>query len=272
MERIKQAIDKVRRQSADAKSPRATRPIMPRRTFQAMAGAEPIRYSQTKIVAVDAAHLERHRIVAYNKNDPMSATFDLLRTQVLRRMEEKGWRTLAVTSPVPGPGKTVVAVNLAMSIAHQTEKTAVLVDFDLRKPRVAEYLGLKVQTSLNDVFAGEAELHEAFYNPELPRLVVLPTVRPVPKPAELLASHAVESLIVELRERYDDRIVLFDLPPVLNADDVMAVAPHIDCVLLVVGNGECTKADIQESLRHLPGINLLGVVLNKAEVSRNRYY
>ena len=86
-------------------------------------------YVNTKVVPLRAEHLERHRIVAYNKNSNMNGPIDLLRTQVLRTMDENGWRTLAITSPTPEAGKTVLAINLAMSIAHHTTKTALLVDW-----------------------------------------------------------------------------------------------------------------------------------------------
>ena len=140
---------------------------------------ETLNYAQTMVVPLRADHLERHRIVAYDKNSKSAWAFDLLRTQVLKAMEENGWRTLAITSPTPEAGKTVVAINLAMSIAHHTTKTALLVDFDLRRPKVAAYLGLAPEKWLNQVLAGECDLQEALINPGLPRLVVLPTQRPV---------------------------------------------------------------------------------------------
>jgi Mrp family chromosome partitioning ATPase len=83
----------------------------------------------------------------------------------------------------------------------------------------------------------------------------------------------VKNLIENLRDRYKERVVIFDLPPLLNVDDAIAVLPQIDCVLMVVGNGMVTKHDMDESLRHLHTTNLLGVILNKAEVQqRNNYY
>ena len=192
--------------------------------------------------------------------------------QVLQKMEENGWRTLAVISPVPECGKTVVAINLAISIAHYTSKTAMLVDFDLRRPRVGAYLGIPPEKSLNDVLSGEAELSEAFVNPGMPKLVVVPTSKPVQKSAEILSSKKVSDLIKDLRDRYQERIVIFDLSPMLNSDDAISVLPQIDCVLVVVGNGMVTPAEMAESMHHLNSANLLGVVLNKAQVQPRKYY
>ncbi|NWG87696.1 MAG: CpsD/CapB family tyrosine-protein kinase [Hydrogenophilaceae bacterium] len=231
-----------------------------------------VSYSQTRVVQLNPGHLERHRIVAHDKADPGSRAFDLLRTQVLHKMEEKGWRTLAVTSPSAGAGKTVVAINLAMSIAHQTQKTAMLVDFDLRKPKLGAYMGLPAGISLNEVLDGSATLPDVLVNPGLPRLVLLPTERPVPNPSETLFSRRVANLVADLRERYESRIVIFDLPPLLNTDDAIAVLPQIDCVLLVVGDGMSPNVDVEESLRMIPQEKLLGVVLNKAEEMPRVYY
>jgi len=235
-------------------------------------GLNALSYVQTKVVPLRPDHLERNRIVAYNKNSRMSGAFDLLRTQVLKIMEENGWRTLAITSPTPEAGKTVLAINLAMSIAHHTTKTALLVDFDLRRPKVGEYLGLPMDKSLNELLADEAELQEVLVNPTLPRFVVLPTREPIPLSTEVLSSPAVSYLIADLRERYNSRIVIFDLPPLLSSDDVINVLPRFDCVLLVVANGLNSRKEIEESLHHLGTANLVGTVLNKAEPENRSYY
>ncbi len=228
-------------------------------------------YVQTRVVPLRAEHLERHRIVAYNKNSNMGWAFDLLRTQVLKAMEENGWRTLAITSPTPEAGKSVLAINLAMSIAHHTTKTALLVDFDLRCPKVGNYLGLPMEKSLNELLTNEAELQEVLVNPTLPRFVVLPTREPVPLSTEVLSSAAVGELIMDLRDRYSSRVVIFDLPPVLSSDDVITILPKFDCVLLVVANGMNTKKEIEESLHHLGRANLIGTVLNKSGPAKRPY-
>lgn len=155
------------------------------------AGLNALSYVQTKVVPLRPDHLERNRIVAYNKNSNMGGAFDLLRTQVLKVMEENGWRTLAITSPTPEAGKTVLAINLAMSIAHHTTKTALLVDFDLRRPMVGACLGLPMEKSLNELLDNEAELQEVLVNPTLPRFVVLPTREPIPLSTEVLDRKSV---------------------------------------------------------------------------------
>ncbi|HEX8988527.1 MAG TPA: CpsD/CapB family tyrosine-protein kinase [Rhodocyclaceae bacterium] len=269
MERIKQAIEKAKQQSPDAFATDA-RPAAPANDQPAEIGE--LQYERTKVVRLDAGHLERNRIVAFDKNAPTHWAFDLLRTQVLKKMEENGWRTLAITSPTPEAGKSVVSINLAMSIAHYTTRTALLVDFDLRRPRVGAYLGLPMEKSLNDVLSGEAEVQDAMVNPSLPRLVVLPTRKPLRHSAETLSSPKVANLIADLRSRYESRVIIFDLPPLLACDDAMAVLPKMDCVLLVVGNGMSTQPEIEEAMHHLEKSNVIGTVLNKAHAEPRPYY
>ena len=209
---------------------------------------------------------------ALNKHDPASWAFDSLRTQVLQKMEENNWRTIAVVSPTPASGKTVVSINLAISISHKPNKTVMLVDFDFRKPRVAKYLGIKTKKSINDYISGEAELKDIIVNPGIPRLTILPTNFSVARSAEMLSTTKIQELVSELKNRYNSRVVIFDLPPLLNADDAMVLLPQVDCVLFVVGDGQHSQSEIVDSMRLLAKSNILGVVLNRAEVENRAYY
>ena len=286
MERIKLAIEKAK--AAEVDSGRHDVPLLRKvssREGRAGEADSPLplqeptsdlgsmQYSQTAVVALDPAHLERHKIISHEKSHPASWAFDVLRTQLLQKMDENGWKTLAITSPSVESGKSVIAINLAMSIAQQTNRTALLVDFDLRRPSVARYLGLSRPLSLNDFLDGRVGIAEALVNPGVERFVVLPTNRPVAGASEMLSSARIGNLIRDLRERYSDRIVIFDLPPVLAADDVMTVMPRMDCVLMVVGSGASTQSEVEEAMNRLSKANLLGVVLNKDESPvQNAYY
>lgn len=278
MERIKQAIEKVKNQQpGEAAQFGLTQPKKRRTTFvadsqQPADALGEVSYNQTRVVKLQLEHLEKNRIIAFNKSDQKSMVFDLLRTQVLQKMEENGWRTLAITSPTPEAGKTVVSINLAISIAQQTNKSAMLVDFDLRRPKIGSYLGISMERSLNDLLDGTAELPDVLVNPEIPRLVVLPTKRAVKNSTEILSSNKIADMIKDMRERFESRIIIFDLPPLLVTDDAIAVLPQIDCVLLVVANGMSSKREIEDSLHHLSAANLIGTVLNKAEIEQGAYY
>lgn len=274
MERIKQAVEKDKklhpRNSGRPEQPFQSR--VPHAAEAQQQELEDINYKQTRVIKLEMEHLGKNRIFAFSKNNAMSMNIDLLRTQVLQKMKENGWRTLAITSPTPEAGKTVVAINLAMSIAQQTDKTAMLVDFDLRRPKIGAYLGIPMEKSLNDLLDGTAELPDILINPDMPRLVVLATKKPVSKSSETLSSKKISGLISDLRERYESRIIIFDLPPVLVIDDALALLPQIDCVLMVVASGMSTKREIEDSLRHLPAAKLIGTVFNKAEAKPTDHY
>ena len=279
MEKIKLAIEKAKLENAQAKilsnvnlEPLVDEPVASMDASQTENEIDKILYKNTSVVKLDQACLEKHRIVSHAKNNLYTNIFDSLRTQVLLKMEENNWRTLAVVSPTPASGKTFVAINLAISIAHQPQKTAILVDLDLRRPKVATYLGLHAEKSMNDYLQGNAQLKDVIISPSIPRLVVIPTMRPVAKSAEILSSNKVVNLIQDLRDRYDSRIVIFDAPPVLNSDDAMVLIPQVDCFLLVIANGMSSKSEIEETMYHLPQEKLLGVVLNKADVEARDYY
>jgi capsular exopolysaccharide synthesis family protein len=231
-----------------------------------------IQYAPNSIIKLDAKHLEQKRVISNLSHNANASIFNSLRTQVLHKMEENNWQTIAVVSPTPESGKTFVSINLAMAIARQPQKTALLVDFDLHKPKVADYLGINVQKSMNEYFQEEAEIEDILVNPAIQGFTVLPTMQAIERSTEILSSNRIKSLINKLKNRYESRIVVFDLPPLLNVDDAMVLMPHLDCILLVVANGVSTQSELEETMHLLPREKLLGVVYNKADEEQKPYY
>ena len=274
MEKIKKAIEASKLNKSTTMPAKVEDAVVSNKpAVRASSNSSDIVYEQTRVVKLDPEHLAKNRIVSFNKNDHLSLGFDILRTQVISKMQENGWRTMAVTSPTQGCGKTVVSINLAMSIAHHTDTTTMLVDFDLRRPSVKKYLGLSSGPSLNDVLSGDATVAEALVNPELDRFVVLPTAMPVKHSSEVLSSQKVSNLIQEIRDRYAERIVIFDLTPMLATDDAMIMLQQVDCVLVVVGNGMVSNEQMTETMRYINPDKLVGTVLNKSESKQsNGYY
>ncbi len=270
MEKIKEALAKAKTATQFVESKPKARNLAHKATL--MSDVEDIEYLNTPVINLNPSHLEKNRIITYNQDDPFSIVFDLLRTQVLRIMEENNWHSIAIVSPTPESGKTFTAINLAISIANQPAKTVMLVDFDLRRPRVASYLGLKISKSLNDYIEGSATIEDIIVNPGIPKLVVLPTVKSVKKSAEIIGSDKIRNLIDDISTRYQSRVIIFDLPPMLSSDDAIAMLPMVDCVLVVVGNGLSSQAEIEDTLYHIPKEKLLGIVMNKAEVEPRAYY
>lgn len=224
-------------------------------------------------VGLDAAYLQANRVIAHGVTNPLSRPFDMLRTQVTQAMEEKGSKILAITSPTPGCGKTLIAANLALSIARHPEKSILLVDLDLRKPRVATSFGLPSRPGLLDVLDGTMRLNDAISEACIgnQRMLVLPT-DPTHGSSDIMASRIMAGLFQDLRREFVNTTIIVDLPPILASDDVIAVLPQIDCILLVTAVGVTKVADIDESSKHLRSTDVVRVVVNKTAEPTSSYY
>jgi Mrp family chromosome partitioning ATPase len=266
MDRIQKALDL-------AQSERSQRPPQPRleRVSAARGGVTPppdldaIIYTRTRVFQPSPEILEANRILNPACSDAAASAFRLLRTQVLQRMNANAWRSVAVFSPSARDGKTTTAINLAVSLASDRQHTVLLVDFDLRNSSLAARLGLVPEQGSDDALSGRSPLADCLYHPEgFERLVVLPARGSLPNSSEILAGPASRRLVAELRGRYPDRIIVYDLPPVLAADDALAFAPLVDCGLVVAAEAKTRRADLVRTIELINKTPLLGTVLNRA--------
>lgn len=225
-----------------------------------------INYTQTRKVGLYPGWLRQNRIITGEANDEYARAYKVLRTQVSQRMRSQGWRTLAVTSPGPGEGKTLTAINLSISLALEANQTVLLVDADLCRPSVHTYFGFEVEQGLRDYLQDGAPIERILVHPEIRRLVVLPGGAPLVNSSEMLSSPVMLRLVQEVKRRYPSRLVVFDLPAVLATDDVLAFAPYLDAALLVVEDAKTSREDVARAAELLQAANhnLLGTVLNKS--------
>ncbi len=171
-------------------------------------------------------------------------------------------RTVLVTSTFPGEGKSFVASNLAASIAFGIDEHVLLVDCDLRQPQIHQYFGYAPGQGLSDYLTGRREIPDLLIKTDIPKLSILSAGTPPGNPAELLASHRMETFIEEVRNRYNDRYVVLDATPTQFTAEASVLARHVDGVLLVVMAGKTPRQAVQEGLNILPRERLLGVVFN----------
>jgi len=219
----------------------------------------------TKVFTAPADVLERNRIIHPGSNTAAAAAFRMLRTQVLQRMERNGWHSLAMLSPGPNDGKTTTAINLAISIANDHRHTALLVDFDFKRPTLASRLGLAPERGSDDLLRGTANVEDCLYHPDtFDRLVVLPAREPMSHSSEILAGPRCRAIVKEISARYADRIVIYDLPPVLHADDALAFTPLVECGLVVVAESHTRRNDLARTIELLHKTPIVGTVLNRA--------
>ena len=219
-------------------------------------------HRRTRLVPRNDAALIANRVLTGDADDPSTRAIKRLRTHVLQHMRSRDQRTLSLTTPRSGGGTTYTTVNLAISLARELEHHVCLVDLNWQRPAIATRFGAHVEHDLIDVLEGRASLPDALFNPGVPRLVVLPGGNAGTRASELLASGAVTALVDELRRRYPDRFVLFDLPPLLGYDDAMAFLPNTDALLLVTRESFTSRADTRAALALLEHRPLMGVVLN----------
>ena len=223
-----------------------------------------IRYTKTKTVSLDPEVLRNNRVIMGLYNDPRADIFRVLRTNVIRQLRENNWNSFAITSATLGAGKTFISVNLAIAIAMEGNQSVLLVDADLKRPAVGNYLDLQLEAGLFDYLNGNISLEDILINPGIERLVILPGRNSNTNTSELISSRKMVDLIKEIKSRYESRIIIFDLPPLFAADDALLFMPHIDAALLVVEDGKNTSDELQHSMRILEQINLLGLVVNKS--------
>ena len=225
-------------------------------------------------VVLDPDHLESMRVVAHNIMDYRSKPYDILRAQVLRIMKAENWRLIAVTSPTPACGKTLTATNMALSIARQPEESALLVDMDLQKPRVASTLGIKCKNGLLGVLEGRATLSDAMVRTQVGnhQMSVLPCEAWTSQSSRWMASREMIDVIQRIRVDYAGQTAVLDLPPLLTGDEVLSILPHVDCVVLAVAVGKSTTSDIEQCKRHLQSAEVVRVVVNKAAGKGAEHY
>ncbi len=226
---------------------------------------QPLRidYTTTRVRADALAHLQRLQGVVQRDRAELSETFRMLRNQVLHRLRGEGHNLLAITSPRPTQGKSLTALNLALTLAADRDSTVLLVDAQLGGGGLQSLFGLPDLPGLGEHLAQGSPLPGLLVNPGVERLVLLPAGQGSGlNSAELLASRAAHLLVQELQLRYPDRFIIFDLPPLLDTADAVAFLPHVQATLVVVEEHTSALADLQRCRELLAPFHVIGTVLS----------
>jgi len=236
MERLQKALNRARSerdrqlQDSGAAQPDGTTAPPP---------PDPVILTRTRVVPVDPAVLSANGVMPADASGSVGQAFKMLRTQVLQRMQQQGWNTLAVLSPSPEDGKTYVAINLA----------------------------------IEQCLSGEVSIGDALVSPQgYLKLLLLPALSAVNNSSESLASERTRRLTREIKNRYVNRVVLFDLPPVLGHDDALAFAPQVDAALVVVAEEHTRREDLLRCFEILRNIPIIGTVLNASRTTAGHAY
>lgn len=171
---------------------------------------------------------------------------------------------IMVTSSLPGEGKTYCAINLAMSIAMELDHTVLLVDADVARPSVLRTLGLPAHRGLMDILLDDKlDLADVMLRTNVDTLSILPAGTSTPRATELLASSSMSSIVLELANRYPDRIIIFDSPPLLLTSESRVLASHMGQIVVVVEAQTTTQHAVKEALHQLEGMSNVNLIYNK---------
>lgn len=255
---------------SSVKAPKPARPVATEPTIETQ--ETNLAWDYLREISLSDEHLYKHRIISAGRQNPAHVAFDVLRTRLLAALREHGWRRIAVTSPTKNCGKTFVSANLALSFSRHENLRTVLMDMDLRNPSVAPVLGVNSPGRMSEFLYGNVGTEDHFIRIGQnsmnigSRLALGLNDRVETYAAEILMEPTTERSLNFMYEDLDPDVVIFDMPPALYHDDVMAFRAQYDGVLLVVGGGTTTAKEVRALERNLgTHTPVLGVVLNQAE-------
>jgi Mrp family chromosome partitioning ATPase len=274
MDRIQRALEISRlqrgslaevRHAGTVHNERATRP-------EPVDADEPETAAVPKLV-VDRARLREQRIVLGEESSTAAHAYRMLRAQILQRARASRMRVFGIVSAATGEGKTLTAINLAISLATEPNQSVTLVDLDLRRPSVTRTLGLAPEWGI-DTWLGSG-LPPARVICELegfPRLRLVPTLAPLPGSSDAIAGARTRELFEAIGSIDPVGITIVDLPPALLSDHVLTVAPLIDGFVFVINEGRTLRDDVERVLELLGRNRIVGTVLNGSSASEQRAY
>ncbi len=270
MSRIQRALEKASKMRA---SREATE-----RAYQMPAESAPLRSFDLSVFeaidgGVDKASVDTHIVSITDPYSHAAEEYRKLRARILRATEKNFQNTIMVTSSQANEGKTVTAINLAVTIAQELDHTVLLIDADLRKPSIHTYLGLRPSYGLSDFLTSGKPLSDILVKTGIGKLVLLPAGSPPENPAELVASERMRELIREVKERYRDRYIICDSSPLLLAADSLSLCDYMDGVIFVTRAGSTDPKTAKEALSLIKDYNVIGTVLNSVRKypTQNRY-
>jgi len=226
-------------------------------------GWQPPVYHKSTRINLDHQLVINNRCVCIEPKAPELDSYKVLRTKIQQLTQDKGWNTVMITSPRAGEGKTLTAINLSLTFSKAYNQTVLLVDCDLRRQNIHKVLGIESKAGLIDHLVDDVPMQNFIIWPGIDKLTLISGGRDIQNSSELLGSPRMKSLVHEMKSRYADRYVIFDVPPILLGADAMALAPFIDCIVMVVEEGKTANHDVQKALEMIPPEKFLGFVLNR---------
>ena len=263
MERLQAAIEKARAQR-EARQPKP----LPQSAEPAKTAEGP--WDDIPMPNWDRAHMAQSRVVAFGSGAQSSAV-DMMRTRIVQQMRQNGWKRLAITSPDKGVGKSTTCANLLVSLSRQLDRRMIFFDLDMRRPSMASILGHSGEEGVAAVLSGRVPFDKQAVRFSESTAVSL-NYRPERNSSEILLADTTSWVLDQIEKTYEPDIMIFDMPPMLIADDTLAFLKNVDCCLLLAGADATTIREIDACEKEIAGqTNVLGVALNKCRYPESAY-
>ncbi len=216
-------------------------------------------------VATTSSHVDPHIVAFHDRHNPIAEQYRMLRTHLHSIKQDQGLGSILFTSAFSNEGKTVTALNVALTLAQNPDCRVLLIDADLRKGSVKRWLGMERATGLTDVLCGRAQPHEALVRVQTTNLTVMPSGPTLQDPSDKLHSDLMRSMIHQFKRQFD--YVLVDSPPLLIVTDPGILCQHVDGVVLVVRAGHTPRRSVLQAQDRLDQVKArtIGTILTHAE-------
>jgi non-specific protein-tyrosine kinase len=224
-------------------------------------------YSTSRSIVLDPELLNANRCIAFDGDATTIDSYKVLRAHILQKMKESSGNTLMVTSVLPGEGKTTTAINLALIMAKEFQQTVLLVDCDLQQQDIHKRLGYQSDKGLINYLLDDCPVTDLFTWPGIEKITLISGGRTIRDSSELLGSPRMKELVSDMKSRYPNRFIIFDMQSTFAGADTLVFAPLVDNILMVVQEGNSSKKDIKRAISLLPADKLLGLMLNRHKAS-----
>jgi protein-tyrosine kinase len=270
---IERALEKARKAAEENSATQRTaesqtsRTVKVRRSYKQAREPRPV----FPTLEVNSRSAEVHRVLMSDsiltENAHAAASYRMLRTRFLHRLQVNQWRVLAVTSPGAGEGKSLTSLNLALNIARDKTTEVFLLDLDMRNPSICNYLSVTPPHELIDYFKGTGKPADVFFSIGLNNLFIAGHTVASVQASELLTNGRIEELLSYIDDIAPQAIVLLDLPPLLVTDEALLIAPKVDATTLVVTEGRTRRDSLARAYQLLSEFVFAGVILNRSTES-----
>ena len=257
MSRIEESLEKATAMRQDSKRVYVRDKNLPNKGFR------------TKITEINTDN--PYLVTLQDPESIISEEYKILKSVVKRMTSQDGFNNvIMVTSSNGNEGKSLTALNLAISLSQEYDTTALIMEADLRKPSLSNYLNIDTKEGWTDYLEDNIDLHSVIVRTNINELRYLPAGNSIANPVECFSSERMKDLISELKHYYDDRFIIIDAPPVLPFAETRLIGRIADAIIFVVGERASSPEEIEESFDALKGANILGIVYNNSSTEKKR--